>query len=181
MYGTNPSIGAAGDWSAFMDIYDIMMSPLEKSVLAPIRKRIIPMASGNVLEFGYGTGVNFKYYRSERISSLCALDIDLPPEVHAGTGFPIPVQFYKGRAEQLPFADNLFDCVVETLVLCSVSDLPAVISEVHRVLKPGGSFIFLDHVLPERKALLIEASGFRMEHTGKTDNSIFRWGIGINP
>lgn len=183
-----------------MNIYDIFMSPLEKSVLARIRKKIIPRALGNVLEIGYGTGVNFQYYNPVSVKSISALDIKSTLSVKA----KLPIKLYEGRAENLPFADESFDTVVETLVFCSVESLDTAISEVLRVLKPGGIFIFIDHVLPEKKGhaslfkvtntvwpkiaggcnltrephKLIEAAGLVIDQSGRSGHDVFRWGIG---
>jgi ubiquinone/menaquinone biosynthesis C-methylase UbiE len=52
-------------------------------------------------------------------------------------------------AERLPFADATFDVVVSTLVLCSVPDPARALGEVHRVLRPGGCLVFLEHVAAE--------------------------------
>lgn len=52
----------------------------------------------------------------------------------------------KGGAESLPIADSSFDAVVSTLVLCSVADPAQVLREVHRVLRPGGRYCFIEHV-----------------------------------
>lgn len=184
-----------------MNIYDVLMSPLEKRILARIRKNIIPMASGNVLEIGYGTGVNFQYYSSASIKNLSTLDIQSTSSIKAKTKFP--VDFFEGRAENLPFADESFDTVVETLVFCSVEDLDKAISEVLRVLKRSGLFIFIDHVLPENKELAslfrvtntiwpkiaggcnltrephkaIKAAGFYIEESGSSGFEVFRWGV----
>lgn len=185
-----------------MNLYDIFMSPFEKGILNEIRKNIIPLAFGNVLEIGYGTGVNLQYYNSSSIENLTGLDRKLNSV--AETNITLPFTFIKGQAENLPFLDKSFDTVVETLVLCSVKDLDAAISEILRVLKPDGIFIFIDHVLPENENLatlfkaantvwpkiaggcnltrkphtLIENSGFVIEQSGTSGHDIFRWGIG---
>lgn len=185
-----------------MNIYDIFMSPLEKRVLARTRKKIIPRAFGNVLEIGYGTGVNFQYYNPASIKSISALDMQSTSSVK--TKAKLTIKFFEGRAENLPFADESFDTVVETLVFCSVGSLDTAISEVLRVLKPGGIFIFIDHVLPEKKGLdslfkvtntvwpkiaggcnltrephkLIEAAGLVIDQSGRSGHDVFRWGIG---
>lgn len=185
-----------------MNIYDIFMSPLEKSILARIRKDIIPRAFGDVLEIGYGTGVNFQYYNLAAVKNISALDRQSASEVK--TKAELPIKFFEGRAENLPFSDESFDTVVETLVFCSVEQLDNAIKEVYRVLKPGGIFVFIDHVLPEERSLaslfkatntfwpkiaggcnltrephkLIEASGLVIEQAGKSGRDIFRWGIG---
>lgn len=185
-----------------MNIYDIFMSPLEKRILTRIRKNIIPRAFGNVLEIGYGTGVNFQYYNLSTVKSISALDTQSTSTVKMKT--ELPIQFFEGRAEDLPFLDEAFDTVIETLVFCSVNKLDNAINQVLRVLKPGGIFIFMDHVLPEKKSMaslfkatntvwpkiaggcnltrephkLIEASGLVIEQSGKSGHDIFRWGIG---
>ncbi|MEA4902982.1 class I SAM-dependent methyltransferase [Desulfitobacterium sp.] len=184
-----------------MNFYDLFMSPLEKNILAKIRKDIISKAFGNVLEIGYGTGVNFQYYNHTAVKSISALDIK-PSALVVKT--EIPLNFFEGKAEDLPFVDESFDTVVETLVFCSVKNPKNAVKEVWRVLKPGGLFIFTDHVLPEGKNMaalfkatntiwpkiaggcnltrephkLIEASGFVLEESGKSGHDIFRWGIG---
>lgn len=184
-----------------MNLYDILMSPLEKSMLIEIRKNIIPRAFGNVLEIGYGTGVNFAYYSTAAVEKLSALDTKISA---LKVPLELPLEFFEGQAENLPFKDESFDTVVETLVFCSVKNLEKAIKEVVRVLKPGGLFIFMDHVLPEEKDLatlfkatntvwskiaggcnltrephkLIKAAGLIIEQTGASGHDIFRWGIG---
>ncbi len=185
-----------------MNIYDLFMSPLENRILARIRKIIIQKAFGNVLEIGYGTGVNFKYYKTDLIDSLSALDTHTSLSSKPNT--KLPLKLFEGRAENLPFADESFDTVVETLVFCSVENPDKAVSEVLRVLKPSGLFIYIDHVLPENKKLaslfkatnivwpkiaggcnltrephkLIQAAGFIIEQTGSSGYGVFRWGIG---
>jgi ubiquinone/menaquinone biosynthesis C-methylase UbiE len=56
-----------------------------------------------------------------------------------------PVQIQRVRAESLPYADRVFDCVVSTWTLCTVSDPVQALREVERVLKPAGAFLFLEH------------------------------------
>ena len=58
----------------------------------------------------------------------------------------LPIEIRNGTAEQLPTADQSIDTVVATLVLCSVRDPEQVLREVLRVLKPGGRFLFIEHV-----------------------------------
>ena len=160
------------------------------------------MAFGNVLELGYGTGVNFQYYDPASITSLFALDKHLRPVAKTKARFP--VKFVQGRAEKIFFPDHYFDTVVETLVFCSVQNLHESIDEVLRVLKPGGIFIFVDHVNPPERNLsflfraaytfrpkiaggcnltrepnkLIEAAGFIVERFGTSGHEVFHWGIG---
>lgn len=130
------------------NIYDRLMKPLESKWLNEYRKLIMPYAHGNVLEVGFGTGVNLKHYDFSSIQSFTALDLDSKKELTPKTNYPIT--YINGEVENLPFEDNSFDTIVETLVLCSVKDMNKAISEIFRVLKPGGTFIFIDHVLPEK-------------------------------
>lgn len=132
-------------------IYDALMAPLENRWLAKHRALLMAYADGNVLEIGFGTGANLNHYNPEKIKSLTVLDVDQHKSISDSTSFKIT--YVTGRAENLPFKDESFDTVVETLVFCSVSDLDASVLEVLRVLKPGGKFIFMDHVLPEQNLL----------------------------
>ena len=184
-----------------MKLYDLFMLPLEKMTLAKIRKNIITKAYGKVLEIGYGTGVNFKYYNAKNIEYLSALDIKRG-NVDT-TQYEYPIKFYEGQIAKLPFQNDFFDTVVETLVFCHIDDQLQAINEILRVLKPGGSFIFIEHVLPSKKGLavifkvtnviwtkvaqscsltrethkLFEKTDLKFTKTGCSHNGIFRWGI----
>ncbi len=59
----------------------------------------------------------------------------------------IKLEMHRGVAENIPFADAEFDAVVSTLTLCSVRSPRQAISEIQRVLTPGGKFVFIEHVL----------------------------------
>lgn len=104
--------------------------------------------SGDVLEIGLGTGANLRHY-TEQVRSLAAVEPSLGmaarAERHAKeAGLNLRLTHHSG--EQLPFEDAGFDAVVITLVLCTVEDVRAVLSEVLRVLRPGGKLHFLEHV-----------------------------------
>jgi ubiquinone/menaquinone biosynthesis C-methylase UbiE len=185
-----------------MTLYDIFMLPIEQIALKRIRKEMISKAYGNVLEIGYGTGVNFNHYRPAEIDRIYALD----KKVHLINARKIKysVALFEGSVEELPFEDESFDTVVETLVFCSVVDVKTAISEIWRVLKPGGIFIYIDHVKPEKERLAsiygsfnwvwhdmaggcnllneshkeIEESNFTITDRGSTKNGVLRWGIG---
>jgi ubiquinone/menaquinone biosynthesis C-methylase UbiE len=130
-------------------LYDLFMKPLEDRWLRQIRDRIMPEAHGKVLEIGFGTGVNCQYYQWDKVSHYSTLDL----EAHGLDGYVIPSQIEVnhsiGSAEALPFDEGTFDTVVESLVLCSVEHMDQAITEMLRVLKPGGLLIFVDHVSPE--------------------------------
>jgi ubiquinone/menaquinone biosynthesis C-methylase UbiE len=138
-----------------MNFYDLMMHPLEKKWLADKRAWLMAFVKGEVLEIGYGTGANFRFMDLDTIKHLTALDTS----DNSGENTSFPIEFVTGSVESLPFADACFDTVIETLVLCSVTDLECAVSEIARVLKPGGAFVYMDHVLPEDKSL---ASTFKI-------------------
>lgn len=129
-------------------IYDWFNSPIERRIMRSYRPFIVGGATGRVLEIGMGTGASLPYYRcADRI-------IGVEPDPHMlkrairrlkklGLG---SVDLHLSRAEALPFADASFDSVVCVLVLCTVQDVPRSLAEVRRVLKPGGSFRFMEHV-----------------------------------
>lgn len=129
-----------------MNIYDIAMMPLEAWVLKKMRSEIMPSAYGDVLEVGIGTGVNLRYYNPAKIRSLTGLDRQCSPELErrAGKNF----SFYQGHVEEMPFAERQFDTVVATLLFCT-AHIEKSLGEIQRVLKPGGLFIFIEHVRPK--------------------------------
>lgn len=130
-------------------IYDLFMKPLEDKLLKGIRAQIMPAAYGMVLEVGVGTGVNLQYYQWDQIDHYTSLDIDALGLTIKAVPKDRVVDHHMGSVCALPFEDGSFDTVIETLVLCSVENLDLAITEMLRVLKPGGQLIFIDHVAPE--------------------------------
>jgi ubiquinone/menaquinone biosynthesis C-methylase UbiE len=117
--------------------------------LAKPRQRTLARATGRILEIGFGTGRNLPHYppdvrRIEAIDPDTDLDRYSQPRIAAAG---IEVDFHHLNAEHLPFEDERFDTVTCTLTLCSIPDVAHALGEVHRVLKPGGRFLFLEHGL----------------------------------
>jgi ubiquinone/menaquinone biosynthesis C-methylase UbiE len=114
------------------------------------RAKVVPGASGRVLELGMGSGLNLPFYDAAKVTSLEAVE---PSEglrhraEAAGAAASIPTRVIDGRGEALPFETGSFDCAVCTFTLCSVQDPAATLAEAKRVLKPGGRFIFCEHGL----------------------------------
>ncbi|KAL3684921.1 hypothetical protein R1sor_002943 [Riccia sorocarpa] len=115
----------------------------------------------NVLELGIGTGPNLKYYGNKpRIQKVVGVDPNLQmakfcyaAALRAGLA-ESQFEFIHGVGEIIPLPDASIDAVVSTLVLCSVSNVTSTLKEVKRVLKPGGSFLFIEHVAaPEGNGL----------------------------
>jgi ubiquinone/menaquinone biosynthesis C-methylase UbiE len=111
------------------------------------RTRTLAPARGRILEIGFGTGMNLKYYPST-VQRIEAIDPDLDLDRYSGPRIEaasIDVDFHHLDAEHLPFEAESFDTVVSTLTLCSIPDVEHALGEIRRVLKPGGQFLFLEH------------------------------------
>ena len=131
----------------FASLYDRMTAGSERAGLAARRQDLLANAKGRVLEIGAGTGLNLAHY---------------PPGVEVVFTEPEepmarrlkrkleeanrPATVTLAPAEALPFEDDSFDTVVCTLVLCTVDDPVRALSEIARVLRPGGQLLFLEHV-----------------------------------
>jgi len=116
-------------------------------MVADRKRKLFASLGDSVLEIGPGTGPNLAYYPP----AIRWLGIEPNPYMYpylrkAATQAGLHVDLRPGIAEQLPADDNSVDTVVGTLVLCSVGDPQRVLQEIVRVLKPGGKFIFLEHV-----------------------------------
>jgi ubiquinone/menaquinone biosynthesis C-methylase UbiE len=136
-------------------IFNCVFPPLqdyvEKHGQAEIRHRLIENAHGRTLEIGVGSGVNLPHYTSA-VTELIVIDRN-PRMLSIVRGkltkSPPPVGSWRveqTRAEQLPYPDDSFDTVVATYIQCMVADPPATLREISRVLRPGGQYLFLEHV-----------------------------------
>ena len=130
----------------FESLYDPLMKPLEWMGVQKWRQLVISKAHGRILEIGAGSGNNFVFYPKGAV--VYALEPSPLLRQKATEKIPENTNFtlIDGIAEQLPFADESFDTVVSTLVLCSVNDLEQSIREMQRVLKSGGRLLLLEHV-----------------------------------
>lgn len=112
-----------------------------------LRAALLKDARGDVLEIGFGTGLNLPHY-PENISSLSIVDPAriLPQRVaERATAVAFPIHTHHITAERLPFHDLQFDAVVSTWTLCTIPDPVKALQEIRRVLKPNGVFLFLEH------------------------------------
>lgn len=117
--------------------------------LTQYRQDILADVRGDVLEIGFGTGLNLSYY-PEDIHKIVAIDAN--PGVHALAekrikASSITVDHRVLNGEHLPMSDNTFDSVVSTWTLCSIANVEQALQEIYRVLKPGGRFFFVEHGL----------------------------------
>ncbi|XP_057777229.1 uncharacterized protein LOC130995809 isoform X2 [Salvia miltiorrhiza] len=113
-----------------------------------------------IVEIGVGTGPNLKYYADYPDILVFGVDPNRKMQKYAEAaaetaGFPPSnFRFMQAVAEALPLKDASVDAVVGTLVLCSVKDVDQALQEVRRVLKPGGLYIFVEHVAAKDGTLL---------------------------
>ena len=119
---------------------------MKAPALSKLRSELIPSAEGKVLEIGMGSGLNLPHY--DGISGLIGLEPseelqNLAQDMLIQTHFPS--EMLTGSAEDIPLESNTFDTVVMTWTLCSVNDPVLALSEIKRVIKPGGKVIFAEH------------------------------------
>ena len=114
------------------------------------RAKVVPQASGKVLELGIGGGLNLAFYDAAAVEGVYGVDPSAELRARAGRApraGGLTVEILDGTAEALPFGAASFDTVVCTFTLCSVQDPAAAVAEAHRVLKPGGRLLFCEHGL----------------------------------
>src|SRR5574341_2626750 len=127
--------------------YDRLLAFQEKKYLGAVREDLLKDVSGEVLEIGAGTGANFPYYRNDARITATEPDPYMLERARKRAGeVPANIELQQVAAEDLPFLDGTFDFVVDALVLCSVNDPALALSEIKRVLKPGGEIRLYEHV-----------------------------------
>jgi SAM-dependent methyltransferase len=128
------------------------MTPSSGSLSAPgsRRRALVAQASGRVLEIGAGTGLNARHYPGHVDLVLSEPDEAMADRLRDRVAkLKRPATVVLAGADALPFADDEFDTVVSTLVLCTVPDAEVALREVHRVLKPGARLLFMEHIRSE--------------------------------
>lgn len=138
----------------------VLNQVMQTPSLMDLRRELLLPVQGEVLEIGFGTGLNLAFY--QQVDTVYALEPSTDVFALAAARIqstPFYVEHIAAHAEALPFADAALPHVVSTWTLCSVADLSQVLREVYRVLQPGGSFHVLEHVL-NRQHLNIQ----RLQH-----------------
>ncbi len=131
--------------------YPPLLELAERAGQRETRRQLLAEASGRTLELGAGAGVNLPHY-TDAVSELVITE----PSPHmvarlrrTVAGEPPAAgrwELVRAGAEELPFGDQSFDTVVGTFVMCTIPDPTRALQEIVRVLRPGGRYIFLEHV-----------------------------------
>jgi ubiquinone/menaquinone biosynthesis C-methylase UbiE len=115
----------------------------------PLRERVCAGLVGDVVEIGFGSGLNVPFYpeRVGRVAAIEPADLGwkLAEKRLAATSTPVERAGLDGQS--LPFPDDSFDSALSTWTLCTIPDVAAALSEVRRVLRPGGTLHFVEHGL----------------------------------
>jgi ubiquinone/menaquinone biosynthesis C-methylase UbiE len=122
---------------------------MRNRLLDSYRQRAIGAARGLVLEIGVGSGLNLPLY-GHAVDHVRAIDtsLELLRLAHERTADAVvPVSLIRASADHLPFAVAAFDTIVMTWTLCSIPNPIAALTEMRRVLKPGGQLLFVEHGL----------------------------------
>jgi ubiquinone/menaquinone biosynthesis C-methylase UbiE len=143
-----------------MGIYQSRIVPhlvkwaMRNQQLEPYRQRVASGAEGRVLEIGIGSGLNLSFY-PQRVGEILGLEPSerlLQMTQEAARRSRLTVRLIEGSAEAIPIDRNSIDTVVMTWTLCSIPDAFGALSEMRRVLRPGGQLLFVEHGLaPEEK------------------------------
>ena len=121
------------------------------------RAALLPEATGRVLELGIGSGLNLPFY-GPAVTTITGIDPSKKLLSMAQTFAQeanSPVRLIHGSAEALPFENHEFDTIVTTWTLCSIPDAVTALREARRVLRPGGTLLFVEHGASSEKKVLL--------------------------
>ena len=136
----------------FAQFYDLLNSCVEHKVI-PYRMQTASQCVGNTLEIGAGTGANIPFFKNVTSLSLVEPDKHMRSKlINKFSSYMNSITLIDNVGEHLEVDNNSFDCVCTTLTLCMVKNPQQVIAEIYRVLKPGGTFYFYEHVVSKTRA-----------------------------
>jgi ubiquinone/menaquinone biosynthesis C-methylase UbiE len=129
------------------------------------RQKVVPLASGRVLEIGIGSGLNIPFYDAGKVEHLWGLDPSAEMWAIAkknAEAHHLDAEFIQSGAESIPLERHVADTVVMTYTLCTIPEVVPALTEIRRVLKPDGRLLFC-------------------EHGRADDESVRRWQDRVNP
>jgi ubiquinone/menaquinone biosynthesis C-methylase UbiE len=120
---------------------------LGRDEVAAFRRRVVEHTFGELIEIGFGSGLNVPLYPPGVTKVRAVEPSELARRMAAGriASSPVPVRFSGLDGQSLPFDTDSLDCALSTFTLCTIPDVDRALREVHRVLKAGGTFCFLEH------------------------------------
>lgn len=129
------------------------------------RQKVVPDAAGDILEVGFGSGLNVPFYDPSKVRKIWALEPSAGMRRKAQAALDdtaMDIEFIDLPGEQIPLDDNSVDTVLVTYTLCTIPDAEAALQGMRRVLKPSGRLLFIEH--------------------GKApDEDVLRWQNRLNP
>ena len=112
------------------------------------REKVVPLAAGDVLEIGFGGGLNLPYYDRSLVKKVWGLEPSAAMRQQAESLIAktdVDVELIDLPGEQIPLDDNSVDTVLVTYTLCTIADVSAALAGMRRVLKPKGRLLFTEH------------------------------------
>ena len=119
------------------------------ATVKPLRERVCAGLTGEVVEIGFGSGLNVPFYpvAVTRVAAVEPADLGWKLAAKRVDASPVRVDRAGLDGQSLPFEDDSFDCALSTWTMCTIPDVGAALAEVRRVLRPGGSLHFIEHGL----------------------------------
>lgn len=112
------------------------------------REKVVPQATGDVLEIGFGSGLNLPFYDQQKVRKIFALEPSAEMRKLSGervSASAMDIEFIDLPGEEIPLDANSVDTVLMTFTLCTIPDVAAALEGMRRVLKPGGKLVFCEH------------------------------------
>jgi ubiquinone/menaquinone biosynthesis C-methylase UbiE len=132
---------------------------LRGAEFARLRARVVAGLTGQVLEIGFGSGLNIPYYppRLKRVQAVDPAAVGRRLAAKRAAACPVPIDYIGADAQALPVGDASVDSALSTWTLCTIPDASRALAEICRVLRPGGALHFVEHGLaPDAKVARLQ-------------------------